>query len=188
MRKGGFRPLLVKFDEERYNMDKTEMSQKVEYLLSIKEWILTYLEGVEIDLKKLTNDFEGYFEQLVTEKFLNENSFGLSARKLIELKEFPIYEYKALCKKYSENKAVIDISKEKAYYKINRKDYETYTTTDKENTILLLYKEWVLLDEKTRKIGLNPMRGAIQTASAGLVNVAYNGKPFINEEVLFPPK
>jgi len=51
-----------------------------------------------------------------------------------------------------------------------------------------LYKEWVLLDEKTRKIGLNPMRGAIQTASAGLVNVAYNGKPFINEEVLFPPK
>jgi len=183
-----FKPLLVVFDEEEYNMDKGEMSEKLECLLSVKEWLCTYLEGVEIDLKKLTNDFEGYFELLVSEKFLNENTFGLSAKKLIELKEFPVYEFEALVKKYNENKAEIDVSKEKAYYKINRKDYEIYTKNDKENAILLLYKEWLLLDKKTREIGLNPMKLPIQQASGGLVRVAYDGKYFINEEVLFPPK
>ena len=45
-----------------------------------------------------------------------------------------------------------------------------------------------MYDKKIGELGLNPQLIALNSASAGLVNVAYNGKHFINEEVLFPPK
>ena len=181
----GFKPLLVEFQEEQFNLDKANKANKVECLLSIKDWILKYIGDVDLDLKKLTNDFVGYFLDIVAKRFVKENTLGLSASKLVELKGYPMYEFQALVKKYSENTASIDITKDKATYKMKRKDYETYTKTDRENTLLCLYKEWILLDKKTRDIGLNPQLIALQSASAGLVNVAFNGKHHINKEILF---
>ena len=42
-----------------------------------------------------------------------------------------------------------------------------------------------MYNKKTREIGLNPQLIALQSASAGLVNVAFNGQHFINKEILF---
>ena len=68
----GFKPLLVEFQEEQFNLDKANKSNKVECLLSIKDWILKYIGDVDLDLKKLTNDFVGYFLDIVAKRFVKE--------------------------------------------------------------------------------------------------------------------
>ena len=76
-----------------------------------------------------------YFKDLVLKHFMSSNQLGLSANKLIEAKEIPIFELAGIQKKYESEKFNLDIKfpENIPTIEIHKKDFETWTRNEKQN-------------------------------------------------------
>lgn len=114
---------------------------------------------------------------------MKENTLGLSADKLIQLKELPISDIAEYQKKYEEIIAEISVGKTKAEIVLSKAKYETYTENHKQNSVLLAFRELILVISKIEALGIivykRPLAEAVR-----LVKIEYDGAYSINKEYL----
>ena len=79
-----------------------------------------------------------YFKDAILVVFQRQNTLGLSAEKLIEAKEFKVNELIEIQNRYEANNIVVTFSKNYLpSCKVERKEFETHTTNERQNTRLL---------------------------------------------------
>ena len=147
-----FKPIMVSFNEEGYNTAKEKADKKIQYLNYAKDWIHDALAlNVKISMKKLSNNMCSYFDDLVVEFYKEVNQLGLSAHKLIEAKEINISKLKEIEKEYNSIDVKLSFEGSNPVVNIKRRDYETWTTTEKQNKKLLLGNELIASIDKMKK-------------------------------------
>jgi len=181
----GFKKILIDFNKDQYKVDCKNAERKLQLLDKASELVynLLDLEKETLDLKKFSNNMASYFQELVAKKYLKENTLGLSADKLIQLKELPINDIIEYQKKYEEIIAEISVGKTKAEIVLSKAKYETYTENHKQNSVLLAFRELILVISKIEALGIivykRPLAEAVR-----LVKIEYDGAYSINKEYL----
>ena len=74
-----------------------------------------------------------YFKDLVLETFIKQNTLGLSADKLIEAKEIDVASLREIQRIYESISARVEFKNNVPSVKVDRKDYETWTTSERQN-------------------------------------------------------
>jgi len=138
--KSKFTPIMIKFDKDSYEAEQLKAKQKLEILDEASVWIHNTIEiEKKINLKRLHLNMVEYFKDALLVVYKDQNTLGLSAEKLIEAKEFKVNELAEIQNRYEANNMVVKFSKNYLpSCRVERKDFETYTENDKQNTRLLV--------------------------------------------------
>ena len=181
----GFKKILIDFNKEQYDIDCKNAERKLHILDKASELVYNVLDLEEeaVDLKKFATDMVGYFKELVAKKYLKENTLGLSADKLIQLKELPITVISEYQRKYEEIVAKVSVGKTKAEIVVSKTKYETYTENHRQNSVLLAFRELMLIVSKIEELGITVYKRPLAEAIK-LVKLEYNGTYSINKEYL----
>lgn len=132
-----FKPIMISFSEKEYKAKQKEAEDKLMLLDDASVWIANTIDASKCDMRKLSNNMTGYFKDLVLETFMNQNTLGLSADKLIEAKEINIGVLYDIQKRYDLISSKIEFEKNVPSIKVKRKDFETWTTSEKQNKKLV---------------------------------------------------
>ena len=182
-----FRPLLVYYEEREHKRAEDTAQKKLELLNEAKQWIHKYLGDIIINTKRLHNNMVEYFMDLVLYHFRDVNQLGLSANKLIEAKEIPLSELISFQSKYEaielngikfpDNIPIIEIDK---------KDFEIWTTTEKQNQKVILGNQFIHAINELTKIGIRvfPRNITQSTSNFILYDLAKNSYA-LNREYIF---
>ena len=132
-----FKPIMISFAENEYKAKQDLAKSKLERLDEGSVWIANTIDAKKCDMKKLSNNMVGYFKRLILETFMEQNTLGLSADKLIEAKEIDISVLRTIQKEYEKINADITFNNNVPSIKIERREYETWTTSESQNKKLL---------------------------------------------------
>lgn len=182
-----FKPICIAFDKDQYEKMVNLAEEKVNALINAKDHIAQVLEidSAAIDLKKLSHGFIEYFETLVSSKYMEINSLGLSGRKLIEAKEIPLRTLVDHEHIFQKNNSELQITKSEVKHNVKKKPYETWTKSEKQNRIVINYREFMLAVKKLEKIGVTIIKMPLSQATSRFVLVDYStGNYRLNEEYL----
>tara|TARA_A100001011_G_scaffold399992_1_gene511566 strand:+ start:3971 stop:4411 length:441 start_codon:yes stop_codon:yes gene_type:complete len=125
-----------------------------------------------------------YFKDLVLETFIKQNTLGLSADKLIEAKEINIEVLEIRQRVYDAMNIPVSFKNGEAYIKVDRKDYETWTTSQKQNERLLVGNKFIAALSDMDKIHPTAKMFATRLTN-GYVNYdMYNNGFKVNPEML----
>ena len=171
--KKGFKPLLVFYDE-REHMKAEEVAQKKLMLLDdASVWIYNALDlnDAKINPKRLHLNMVEWFKDIILNRFKEVNQLGLSASKLIEAKEIPIGELVSIQSKYEAIELSTDIKfpDNVPMIEIHKKDYEVWTTTEKQNQKVILRNQLIKAVNELSKIGLKVYPANISQATSNFV-------------------
>ena len=184
MRTSKFKPIMISFDEKSYNVAKDLASEKLELLDQASVWINNVLDPSKIDMKKLSNNMVSYFKDLILLTFMEQNTLGLSADKLIEAKEIPLAELQHIQKQYENIRAEVFFNKNEAFTKVERKDFEKYTSNEIQNKKLLTGNKLIsALKDIEKETTISKMFVSRLTNGYVLFDVYQNGY-IVNPEVL----
>ena len=125
---------------------------KLQVLDEASSWIHNTISPKKVDLKKLSNNMVSYFKDLVLETFVNQNTLGLSADKLIEAKEIDIAILYEIQRIYDSINVKVDFENNEAKIKVNRRDFETWTISEKQNQKLLVGNKFITALDEMDKI------------------------------------
>ena len=82
-----FKPIMISFYEDDYKEAEEKAKSKLELLDKASVWIHNQLDSnIKINMRKLSVDMVTHFEDLVLDFYKDQNQLGLSAKKLIEVK------------------------------------------------------------------------------------------------------
>lgn len=132
-----FKPIMISFAEKEYKAKQKEVEEKLMLLDDASVWIANTIDATKCDMRKLSNNMTAYFKDLVLETFMNQNTLGLSADKLIEAKEINIGVLYDIQKRYDVMSSKIEFEKNVPSIKVERKDFETWTTSERQNKRLI---------------------------------------------------
>tara|TARA_B100000963_G_scaffold339237_1_gene336820 strand:+ start:608 stop:1171 length:564 start_codon:yes stop_codon:yes gene_type:complete len=129
-----FKPIMVAFDEKAYNKAQQQATDKLQLLDNASVWIHNQIPiEKKIGLKRLHLNMLEYFRDAIVDVYKDVNQLGLSADKLIEAKEIPIAELIAIQDEYEKIKVTVEVKQNIPRVEVKRKDYETWTTSEKQN-------------------------------------------------------
>jgi len=143
-----YRPVLINIDNEGVKMAKRRSNEKLALFNKAIDWIES--KGIEIRLSqgstgvKLHDSFVRYFSEAFYEFNKDKNLLGLSAEKLMELKEINLSELAQIESKYKSYELVAEFNSDgQISFTVNLKVYERYTTSSEENAKLRDYKKFI---------------------------------------------
>ena len=110
--KKGFRPLLVSYDEREHKKAEEQAQLKLSLLDDASVWIHNQLDldDAKINPKRLHLNMVECFKDLILHHFKDVNQLGLSASKLIEAKEIPLYQLVEIQKEYESVELTTDVT------------------------------------------------------------------------------
>ena len=147
-----FKPMMAMFDENSYNLAQKKANEKLMQLDKGSSWMHNQFEGeIKVNLKKFHTNMVGYFKDFLLEYYKEQNQLGLSAEKLIDVKEIKIIELHKIQQEYEKIIVDVVIVKNEASVEVKRKDYETWTRTEKQNKRLLVGNELIASIKKLEK-------------------------------------
>ena len=180
----GFTPILISFDEEGYKREQKIAEDKLVLLNKAHFWINEQIPKQKVRLKKLHTDILGYFNDLVLVAFKEENTLGLSAEKLIDLKEIPIKELVTISDQYYKNDFEITFPDGVPCTVVERKPFEKWTTNNNQNRLLMAGKKFINACEDLSKTQ-NVAQFTIAQATNGFIRFnMHNQKYYVNPEVI----
>jgi hypothetical protein len=189
MKQSKFKPLMVSFDEESFRIMKNKAKGKLQLLDNASVWIANTIDVPKCDMRKLSKDMVGYFKNLMLETFMEQNTLGLSAEKLIEAKEIDLSPLITTQSLY--DKIIIDVSFNKNIpsIKVERKQFEKWTKNENQNKMLLLGNKFIgaLNDmDKVREVNKSYMsKEYVWKLTNGFVQFdVMSNKFFVNPEML----
>jgi len=154
----GFTPMLVWYDEESHIKAEALAEAKLRLLDDASVWVNNQLDlkDTKISNKKLHFNMVEYFNDLVLKHFMSSNHLGLSANKLIETKEIPVFELAEIQKKYESEKYNLDISfpNNIPTIEIHKKDFETWTRNEKQNKKVVYGNQFIKAINDLSSIGV----------------------------------
>lgn len=152
MKQSQFKPIMISFAKKEYEQKQNQANDKLKVLDEASVWIHKSISPQKVDMKKLSNNMVAYFKDLVLETFVKQNTLGLSADKLIEAKEIDIAILREIQRIYDSMSIPVSFKNGEAYIKIERKDYETWTVSQKQNERLLIGSKFVTALNEMDKI------------------------------------
>ena len=139
-----FKPIMVSFNEEAYNNAQEQAKAKLELLDKASVWVHNNLDiDKNVNLKRLHLNMVEYFKDAILVVFKDVNQLGLSASKLIEAKEIPIKELWDIQEEYNKNKLEVTFEKNVPKVEVQRKDFEVWTTSERQNKRLLAGNKFI---------------------------------------------
>ena len=139
---------MISFAKKEYEEEQEKATQKLELLDEASVWIHNAIDPKKVDMKKLHNNMVSYFKDLVLETFFKQNTLGLSANELIRAKEINYFSLVDIQSAYQDIKMKVDFKNNEAFIKVDRKEFETWTTSEKQNKLLLVGNKFIsALDE-----------------------------------------
>jgi len=99
-----FVPMLISFNEEGYQIAQKQAEEKLMVLDEGAVWVNNQfcLEDSPINMRRFHNDMVEHFKDIVLHYYKDKNQLGLSATKLIEVKEIPIMGLLSIKERYEK--------------------------------------------------------------------------------------
>lgn len=189
--KKAFKPLLVWYDEELHLRAEKQAESKLKLLDEASVWVYNTLDlsdDKKINLKRLHLNMVEYFKDLILYKYKDVNMLGLSASKLIEAKEIDLKPLMEIQKQYESIELATDITFPEGIpmIEVNKKDYEIWTTSEKQNEKVILGNQFIHSANELSKIGVKVYPANISRATSNFVlyDLAKN-KYILNRQELF---
>lgn len=159
-----YKPMLIHFDEDGYNQEVKKAEEKIN--IFHQALILARKDVVVDDLEDFSRSFTAYFKKAYYESNKEKIQLDISIDKLLYLMEVDLTRLERLERNFNSNTAPIDFivqlpddEEVLPIHRVDRKDYELYTTSSEQNEIL--------------RAGRN-LIDAIQTASKYATIYPYN--------------
>ena len=169
----GFTPMLVWYDEESHIKAEALAEAKLRLLDDASVWVNNQLDlkDTKISNKKLHSDMVEYFNDLVLKHFMSSNHLGLSANKLIEAKEIPVFELAEIQKEYESERFNFDVTfpNNIPTIEIHKKDFETWTRNEKQNKKVVYGNQFIKAINDLSSIGVKTYPVDITRASSNYI-------------------
>ena len=140
-----YRPVLINIDNEGLKMAKKRSNEKLALFNKAIDWIKN--KGIEVSIsnsKQLHDSFVRYFSEAFYELYRDKNLLGLSAEKLMEVKEINLSELAQIETRYKSYELETEFNSDGSIsFPINLKAFERYTTSSEENAKLRDYKKFI---------------------------------------------
>jgi len=143
---------MISFAEKEYIAKQKDAETKLMLLDKASVWIHNTISPEKVDLKKLSNNMVEYFKDLVLETYMTQNTLGLSPDKLIEAKEIDVEALWNIQKEYDVMKSTVQFKNNTPTIKVERRDFETWTTNQRQNTRLLAGNKLITALNELEKI------------------------------------
>ena len=180
----GFTPIMISFAKKEFEQAQERAKEKERLLEEAISFCKSELKIESVNARKLSNNMIKYFKDLTLETFKDQNTMGLSAEKLIEVKELNIYILENIQKHYEAMSEEINFDLSRPRVKVSRKDYETYTASDRQNTILLTGQKFITALKELEKERECAKMLVSKLTNGYVVFNPYENKYIVNPELL----
>tara|TARA_B100001250_G_C19727366_1_gene756731 strand:- start:57 stop:626 length:570 start_codon:yes stop_codon:yes gene_type:complete len=180
----GFTPIMLSYDDLGYDKAQKKAKEKLELLDKASAWIHNAIPQVKVKIKTLHNDILEYFNDLVLSAYKEENTLGLSAEKLIDLKEIPIKELAAIAADYYKNDFEITFPDGVPSTNVDRKPFETWTVNNNQNRLLMAGKKFINACEDLSNVQSVAQFTISQATRQFILFDMRNQKYYVNPEVI----
>lgn len=137
-----FKPQLVSFNKEAFEIKEQLINDKLSLLDKASVWInKTIPLQNKLNLKRLHLNMVECFKDVVAITYKDVNQLDLSPMKLIEVKDIKIAELKAIQREYDSIELEVQFKDNTPVIKLDRKEFELWTTSEKQNQILMAGKD-----------------------------------------------
>jgi hypothetical protein len=172
--KKGFKPLLVWYDETGHMLAEEQAQLKLSILDDASVWIHNQLDldDAKIHPKRLHLNMVECFKDLILHQFKDVNQLGLSASKLIEAKEIPLYQLVEIQKEYESLELTTDVTfpYNIPTIEILKKDFEVWTLNEKQNQKVILANQLIKSLNDLENIGVKIYPANIMQATSGFIS------------------
>lgn len=182
-----FKPLMVSFDEDSFNVADKQAQEKLQLLDDASVWVHNAIPiEKKINLKRLHLNMLEYFRDAILVIYKDVNQLGLSADKLIEAKEINVSELIEIQKQYESIPITVVVNKDNLpTVEVKRKDYETWTTSESQNKRLLAGSKLISNLKEVEKYAQVYPRD-INKATSGFINYNLQKQTyFVSPEFVF---
>lgn len=188
--KNGFKPLLVYYDKREHLKAEESAQKKLTLLDEASVWIHNQLDldDAKINPKRLHLNMIECFKDLVLHHFKEVNQLGLSANKLIEAKEIPVSELMQIQKNYEavETHSDITFPNNVPTISIKKKDFEIWTTTEKQNQKVIMGNQFIKSVKDLSDIGIKTYPLTIRQATSNFVLFDFTSNRYmLNRQEIF---
>ena len=181
-----FKPIMVSFDKTGYDHATERAKQKLDLLDQASVWVHNNIpvKG-DVNMKHLHKDMLEYLKDAVLVAFHDVNQLGLSANKLIEAKEIPFQQLIEIQKKYDALDVEVKFVKNVPQVIVERKDFEIWTTSERQNQRLLAGNKFINnLSDLSKYAHVYPQN--IMTGTSGFIRFDMrDNKYYVNPEFVF---
>lgn len=172
--KKGFKPLLVWYDKVGHMLAEEQAQLKLSLLDDASVWIHNQLDldDAKIHPKRLHLNMVECFKDLILHQFKDVNQLGLSASKLIEAKEIPLYQLAEIQKEYESVELTTDVTfpENIPTIEILKKDFEVWTLNEKQNQKVILSNQLIKSLNDLENIGVKIYPANIMQATSGFIS------------------
>ena len=183
-----FVPMLISFNEDAYLTAQKEAEEKLKVLDEGAVWVNNQfdLKDSPINMKKFHNDMVEHFKDIVLHYYKDKNQLGLSALKLIEVKEIPITELLNIKLRYEK----LSVGSEVTFkgnvptIQVVKNDFQVWSTRESQNKKIILGNQMIKsINDLTTSLGVKVYPMDIQRATSGFIRFSImKGKYIINPE------
>lgn len=190
-KKKPFRPLLVFYNKEEHNRVEKLIEDKLMLLDEASVWINNVFdrEAEEVNMKKLHTNMTEHFKEIVLHVYSKINQLGLSAEKLIEVKEIPVGELYAIQEKYEKInlQQQIKFVDNAPMIRLQKSDFETYTTNEIQNKRVIYGNQFIkAVNDLQNSLGITVYPMPISQATSRFITYDLReNKYMLNREVIF---
>jgi len=172
--KKGFKPLLVWYDKVGHIFAEEQAQLKLSLLDDASVWVHNQLDldDAKIHPKRLHLNMVECFKDLILHQFKDVNQLGLSASKLIEAKEIPLYQLAEIQKEYESVELTTDVTfpENIPTIEILKKDFEVWTLNEKQNQKVILSNQFIKSLKDLESIGVKIYPANIMQATSGFIS------------------
>ena len=129
-----YKPMLVHFDEVSYQKAIKEAEQKIHIYNKALAWSENH---IKINTPKLfAESFTQYFKDRFYDLHKDKISLDISVDKILNLMDVNLMPLEALEIEFKKNKSSLIFKGDKLSIDVNRKSFEVYTRSSKQNAVL----------------------------------------------------
>tara|TARA_B100001093_G_C26707956_1_gene962120 strand:+ start:327 stop:908 length:582 start_codon:yes stop_codon:yes gene_type:complete len=183
-----FTPMLIHFDKAGFERAEEQAKEKLEVLDEAAVWVNKQfdLKDSKVNMRKLHCDMVGHFKDIVLHFFRDKNQLGLSAMKLIEVKEIPLLELLNIQTKYEKLSAGSEVAFDGNVptVQVLKKDFQTWSTSERQNQKIVLGNQMIKsIKDLKASLDIQCYPREITLATKGFINYnIYTNEYFISKE------
>ena len=155
-------------------MAEEQAQLKLSLLDDASVWVHNQLDldDAKIHPKRLHLNMVECFKDLILHQFKDVNQLGLSASKLIEAKEIPLYQLAEIQKEYESVELTTDVTfpENIPTIEILKKDFEVWTLNEKQNQKVILSNQFIKSLKDLESIGVKIYPANIMQATSGFIS------------------
>ena len=148
-----FKAMLKAFDTDAYNLKLKQSNEKIKLYNDAIKWASNWCDVGDPNVSGLNyvefeKDMVTEFKRAMLEKQKQHIQLPINADKLIFMMDVPVSELHDMAEKYYSNTANVNLKEGNMTPIVNKADYQSWTTSEKENKQLRLARRFIELIEE----------------------------------------